>query len=1204
MTQRLEDKKRSVLGPVLGIGMGLLISAGAASAQQADRSSSAESLEEVTVTGSRIRRETAVANIAITEIDAEQIELRGFVNPIEGVEQLPFVEVGVNNRGTSTQFGDNNAYINLYGLGSQRTLTLVDGRRMVSSVQGTVFNTDNRTGSQVDVTIINPTLIKSAEIRTVGAGAVYGADAVAGVVNYILDRDLKGFKATAQYGISDLSDGESRRLSLAWGDELFDGRGHLVLAGEYYEGDPVYQSARRPWALIASGNNPLSFSGTDGVPDTVFYNNPISLQSPLGGRVDLRQTNAGATNALFFPSSCTAAQGKVVSNAAIVAACNTFTTRNGAAPWFFGVNNPTLNGLNPLAFVGTFGLPSAFPTVPTAAGSAEATAGLTRVALPLTFDGSGNPTALPLGSLLPPNLAFTGSVPNAGGFDSLHLNSILAGQKRHTFNALFKFELTPSIEYRGDVLYSKIKNKQVADGFGSNNPAGSFTAGNAGIPVFYNQNPFVTTATRNQVNALIAANGGAAPTATCGTAAASTGNNAFLPCLIGGQPVFFMQRALADITGSTLGNITNFEGNISTTFATGHTLAGDLEFAGRELYWEATLGYSENESENNTAADILDIEFALATDVVTDASGNAVCRQKTLAAPEAVNVRNPFLTNLNIATGIVPTAAQVAACVPLNLFGAGRASQAAIDYVTARTDSVNNAEQRFASLQFGGDIVALPGGDVLFNTEAQWRKENLTFLPNRVSNLGLARSTISQPSDGFTETLEAGAELSIPIFGGDFAPFLLRRVQLDGAVRMVEREGEGTPNGIANPRVKSVKQSDSIYNIGLLWSPFDWLSLRGNKSTSIRSPSIVESLGAPQTGFAGLSALFPCNQANRTGGPTGGIRARNCDAFEARLGLPAGTFAALSHGGSSSVPAGVAGSPGVLNETSDSWTAGFAMSVPFAEGLTFEADYIDIRIDKQIALTWLGGFCFDQPDFPVSNIGGESACEALTLATGTGPAGLTGPFTIPTINIITGSPIKPPAIAGAPAVQQQAYTIATAGFSNVNSGSTWLQGVNSRVGYQFSIGEALSGIGIKDANWGEIRLDAYLYYLDRVRTSSSGTFGADTVELRGRPGWEKMQSRFDITHRFGKLTHQVQVFYTGRSMVNTTINPAVIPDQNAAFFRPKYQYYNYNVAYELNDNLTVRGVVNNVFDDLFLPQFGIPGDTLGRNFLLRLDARF
>jgi outer membrane receptor protein involved in Fe transport len=75
-------------------------------------------------------------------------------------------------------------------------------------------------------------------------------------------------------------------------------------------------------------------------------------------------------------------------------------------------------------------------------------------------------------------------------------------------------------------------------------------------------------------------------------------------------------------------------------------------------------------------------------------------------------------------------------------------------------------------------------------------------------------------------------------------------------------------------------------------------------------------------------------------------------------------------------------------------------------------------------------------------------------------------------------------------------------------------------------------------------------------------------------------------------------------MVNTTINPAVIPDQSASFFRPKYQYYNYNVAYELNDNLTVRGVVNNVFDDLLLPQFGLPGDTLGRNFLLRLDARF
>jgi len=260
VTERLVAAKRLMWGPVVAVGVGLSLVSAGVSAQESSQGGGADALEEVVVTGSRIRRDTPLGNIAITEIDAGQIELRGFVNPIESLEQLPFVEVGVNNRGTSTQFGDNNAYINLYGLGQQRTLTLIDGRRMVSSVQGTVFNTGNNTGSQVDVTIINPSVIKGTQVRTVGAGAVYGADAVAGVVNFILDREFKGFKATTQYGISDLSDGRSKRVSLAWGDEFFDGRANLVLAGEYFEQDPVYFGPNRPFALVGSGANPLSAS--------------------------------------------------------------------------------------------------------------------------------------------------------------------------------------------------------------------------------------------------------------------------------------------------------------------------------------------------------------------------------------------------------------------------------------------------------------------------------------------------------------------------------------------------------------------------------------------------------------------------------------------------------------------------------------------------------------------------------------------------------------------------------------------------------------------------------------------------------------------------------------------------------------------------------------------------------------------------------
>jgi len=263
----------------------------------------AREIEEVLVTGSRIRRDTDIQNIAVIEIDAQQMSLRGFVNTIESLEQLPFVSVGVNNQGNSTQFGDNNAFVNLLNLGSQRTLTLVDGRRFVSSNQGTVFVPGNATGAQVDLTILNPSLIRSTEIQTVGSGAVYGPDAIAGVVNVELDRNFQGSEVIGQFGMTDEADGRQRRVSGAWGDDVLDGRGHLVVGAEYLETDAIYQSSQREWTNnIALVNNPFSVSGTDGVVNSVYQEEMIANTTPVGGRMDLRQLNAGSSATFLFPS--------------------------------------------------------------------------------------------------------------------------------------------------------------------------------------------------------------------------------------------------------------------------------------------------------------------------------------------------------------------------------------------------------------------------------------------------------------------------------------------------------------------------------------------------------------------------------------------------------------------------------------------------------------------------------------------------------------------------------------------------------------------------------------------------------------------------------------------------------------------------------------------------------------------------------------
>ena len=97
---------------------------------------------------------------------------------------------------------------------------------------------------------------------------------------------------------------------------------------EYLESDAIYQSSRREWTNnIALVNNPFSVSGTDGVVNTIYHEEMIANTIPVGGRMDLRQLNAGISSTLLFPRACIASQ------TVNVAACNTFTSRLGASPY-------------------------------------------------------------------------------------------------------------------------------------------------------------------------------------------------------------------------------------------------------------------------------------------------------------------------------------------------------------------------------------------------------------------------------------------------------------------------------------------------------------------------------------------------------------------------------------------------------------------------------------------------------------------------------------------------------------------------------------------------------------------------------------------------------------------------------------------------------------------------------------------------------
>lgn len=173
-----------------------------------DDTAAAES--SITVTGSRIRRPELVGLEPTLSISDEYFSDRNLTNVGDALNELPQFRGSVTPRGVQSSFGNGVNFINTFGLGSNRTLTLVNGRRVVSSNLPSLFGPGGA-GVQVDLNIIPSVLIKRIDNVSVGGAPVYGSDAIAGTVNVILDTRYDGLTINATSGISDRGDLQRQR---------------------------------------------------------------------------------------------------------------------------------------------------------------------------------------------------------------------------------------------------------------------------------------------------------------------------------------------------------------------------------------------------------------------------------------------------------------------------------------------------------------------------------------------------------------------------------------------------------------------------------------------------------------------------------------------------------------------------------------------------------------------------------------------------------------------------------------------------------------------------------------------------------------------------------------------------------------------------------------------------------------------------------
>ncbi|MEJ7926745.1 TonB-dependent receptor [Sphingobium sp. AN641] len=246
---------------------------------------------EIVVTGSRIARrdlDTPAPRAVVSDAEFKQ---SGAINVESVMNALPQI------RPSNTGFynGPSVATLDLRGLGTNRNLVLVNGRRYM------FYNTSQVT----DLNTIPQFLIQGVDVVTGGASAVYGSDAIAGVVNFRLRTNLRGLEIGGQNSISGKGDGHRFEAHVAMGTEFAEGRGHITLYGEYYKRKPIFQTARE-FSSVALGDNAdktgFFISGSSTVPSgrfTALGNNAFAAGTlfnnlTLGGTFPTPGANARA----------------------------------------------------------------------------------------------------------------------------------------------------------------------------------------------------------------------------------------------------------------------------------------------------------------------------------------------------------------------------------------------------------------------------------------------------------------------------------------------------------------------------------------------------------------------------------------------------------------------------------------------------------------------------------------------------------------------------------------------------------------------------------------------------------------------------------------------------------------------------------------------------------------------------------------------
>ncbi|MBO9582355.1 MAG: TonB-dependent receptor [Sphingobium sp.] len=958
--------------------------------------------EAIVITGSRIARKDYTATSPIVTVDSELLEKSAAINLEANLNKLPQFSPALSQFTTGDiQANANNTIgastVSLRQLGSNRNLVLIDGRRP-TPINGT---------GVVDINTIPSAAIERVEIISGGASSTYGADAVGGVVNFIMKKNFEGVNIDGQVSTTQRGDGTEYRMAFLVGANVAGGRGNVMMGAERYSRNIILRKDR-PW-FQATFRNP-NISGTE----LFLAENYVSFLTGTGNVAGNNLT--GPINVFAGPNqNCINAffQGGVCGSATFAGkgAPRTATSAGGVV---VPVNIPTTTSLyiNPDQTL--------FATTTTFADST----GPNRTFVPLLYGYTGQ-----IDGLARKKLA-------TGVLADNNLDEILSSsQNRWTFFAKGRFDITEDISFVGQSTFARTQTPSLLlyasalGTFGTVIPHGSdIYHGNAalGIPDSVDQRTVVPNAT----GTAMIANPNFGKTAAeylpggkyglnCPVMGGCTNSQAFptppeLTALLDNRQVivgsgtptspFTPYNGPITYAGKTYSSAVNtpFQVNVTpeqlgrrktdnftTTF---QVLAGfEGRIPGTDFTWDITASHGETVAKSN--------QFGF------------VSGERWRAIMSAPNFGVNFSA---ISNGLPPGNGfngTTASCKSgLNPFVERAWTSDCVKAVSVDTQNENRLQQDMVEANIQGGLVDLPYGQLRGAFGAAYRKNSIDFTPDSSVTdggnfLDAVNGIFAQGhTKGSINVKEAYGELLIPVLSN--LPFA-KALNLEVGYRISDYSTIG---------------SVGTYKINAEWAPVNWFRFRGGYQNASRAPNLGE-LFTAQTqiffisgegdpcsrgntvapaGFGNYSANTAAPIKNAAGVQTGGGNINGDGAkVEALCKQIMGTEGATQYyregrtyptaGGS--VTGLLTGNTNLKQETAKTFTIGAVISSPFdspwLRRLRLSVDYYNIQLSDGIAQQSPGvasRLCFSKNYNP--NYEMTDPCKLVLRDQSTGEQGL------------------------------------------------------------------------------------------------------------------------------------------------------------------------------------------------------------------------